>query len=185
VNVDLITVVQQRAFDAAFGRPVIQNNLRAIVVEAIVDLALSNGWRWCSQDWAAWDFEHDDGSRLEVKQAAAKQTWQAPARPSAPRFDIAERTGRWEGSVWIAEPGRNAHIYVFAHHPIVDETADQRDPRQWRFYVIETAKLPSARTISLQAVERLTPPSTFDELRDRAEMVRRALKKPGSPLSRG
>src|ERR1700753_2114891 len=92
----MISEVQRIAAESAFGRPLIQNNLRAIVVEAMVDLAISTDWRWCSGDWAAWDFEHTDGTRLEVKQSAAQQTWSAPKVANAPRFDIAHRQGRYE-----------------------------------------------------------------------------------------
>lgn len=176
-NSDLVLRVRQHASAAAFGSSIVQNNLRALVVEAIVDLTLPPGWRWCSQDWAGWDFEHEDGVRLEVKQTAAKQTWAAPVRPSAPRFDIAERRGRWEGSVWIDEPGRHAQLYVFAHHPIADGTAEQRDPLQWVFYLVEAARLPATRTISLRTVQQSADACTFHELGERVERARMNLSR--------
>jgi len=117
--------ISAKASEVAFGSPIIQNNLRAIVVEAIVDCALKPSWRWCSQDWSGWDFEHESGIRLELKQSAARQTWIALKCRQVPRFDIRERTGYWENGVtWIAQPGRCAQIYLFAHHPIADESAD-------------------------------------------------------------
>lgn len=74
--------IRARASEVAFGSTIIQNNLRALVVEAIVDYALKPSWRWCSQDWSGWDFEHESGVRLEVKQSAARQTWTAPSSDS-------------------------------------------------------------------------------------------------------
>jgi hypothetical protein len=170
-----VEAVQRHAATSAFGRPLIQNNLRALVVEAIVDLALPEGWRWCSADWAAWDFEHADGTYLEVKQSAARQTWAAPRNPSPPRFDIAHRKGRWDGAAWIAEPGRYAHIYVFGHHPISDDTADHRDPAQWRFYVVAAGDLPAAQSVSLRSLQALVQPCRFEGLAERAEALRRSL----------
>jgi hypothetical protein len=173
---DLIERTARRAAEAAFGRPLVQNNFRATVVEAIVDAALPEGWRWCSADWAAWDFEHEDGTRLEVKQSAAKQSWAAPAKPSPPRFDIRHRTGRWEGAVWIAEPGRYAQIYVFAHHPLLDETADHRDPLQWQFYIVPAHDLPTTQSLSLKALQVLTRACRFGHVGAQVECARLALK---------
>ena len=77
------------------------------------------------------------------------------------------RTGRWENGVdWIEEPGRSSHLYVFAHHPICDETADHREPRQWRFYVVPTTRLPDTKRIGLAAVRALTGACTYEELAD-------------------
>jgi hypothetical protein len=42
----LMEVVRRHASGAAFGRPLVQNNLRAVFVEAMVDLALPDSWRW-------------------------------------------------------------------------------------------------------------------------------------------
>jgi hypothetical protein len=170
----LVSETRRRAADAAFGQPLVQNNFRATVVEAIVEQALPQAWSWCSADWAGWDFEHRDGARLEVKQSAAKQTWAAPAKPSPARFDIAQRRGRWEGALWIPEAGRHAHLYVFAYHPVTDHTADHRDPLQWRFYVAPTAELPATRSISLKALQGLTSACGFGELGERVEALRLA-----------
>jgi hypothetical protein len=155
---------------AAFGKPLVNNVLRSIISEASVDAALDDGWKWCSGDWAGFDFIHKDGTRLEVKQSAALQSWHSPGRkPSNPKFDIARRTGIWEsGTVWIPTPGRNADLYVFAFHPVADpETADHRDPMQWEVFVVPESALPrTSKTISLSAVRRLADPVGADHLND-------------------
>lgn len=151
--------VRQHACQALFGRPLITNNFRSVIVEAMVALALGPEWQWCSADYAAWDFERDDGLRLEVKQSAARQSWSAPGdRPNRAAFDIRERLHRYEGAVRIDEPGRYADLYLFAYHDRCDETADHGDPSQWRFYVVETSRLPANQTISLSRVACLAEP---------------------------
>ena len=50
-----------------FDRPVIENVVRGKYVEAMVAELLGIGWRM-KPDWDAWDIEHDDGTRLEVRQ---------------------------------------------------------------------------------------------------------------------
>jgi hypothetical protein len=121
-----IDEIRDHVSRVAFGSPLVQNNPRALVVEAIIDCALRPSWNWVSKDWAGWDFEHaESGVRLEVKQSSARQTWTAPFQPTSPRFDIRARTGYWDdGATWVDQAGRLAQIYVFAHHPIRDDTAD-------------------------------------------------------------
>jgi hypothetical protein len=109
---------------------------------------------------------------LEVKQSSYRQTWAAPLHGKIfPAFDIRERTGRWEGAKFFAEPGRAAHIYVFAYHGVQDETADHRDPAQWLFYVVSTARLPPSKRISLLAVQRLHGGVPFADLLSEVEDV--------------
>ncbi len=162
---------------AAFWRKRITNIHRAIIVEAIVDIALRDrGWNWCAADYAGWDFQHEDGTRLEVKQSAALQSWNR-TEPSKPLFDIAPRTGYYKDGVeWIVAPGRPAQIYVFAHHPKTDEFADHRDPSQWRFYVLAEARLPDHKTIMLSSIKALDASTClFGELADTVEAIRRGL----------
>jgi hypothetical protein len=159
--------IRARVSDAAFGRPLITNVLRGLVAEAIIATALEPEWSWCSSDYSSWDFERADGSRIEVKQSAARQTWSTGSAPSKCRFDIRARQGRWEGPDWIAEPGRNAGLYIFAHQPVSTDLADHRDPQQWVFYVVAAAELPEGASLSLQRVRSLAPPTAFSELRER------------------
>ena len=121
--------IAARAASVAFGKPLVMNVLRAIIIETIVDAALGAGWKWCSGDYNGWDFEHTDRTRLEVKQSAALQSWPT-TKESAAIFDIAPRAGYWvDGIRWVKETARHAHIYVFARHPVTDiARADHRDP---------------------------------------------------------
>jgi hypothetical protein len=87
-----------RVMSEMFDKPLLNNNIRGLLVEAMIASVLHPQWTWCSADYAAWDFESEDGVWLEVKQSAARQSW-APETggASAPRFDIRERTCRWVG----------------------------------------------------------------------------------------
>lgn len=158
--------IVRAATHAAFGKPLVVNVLRSMLVEAMVATALPKPWTWCSTEYASCDFIHADGTRLEVKQSAARQSWsKQPGRVSRCSFDIAARTGFWsEGDTWIARPGRNAEIYVFAHHPVVDDTADHRRPDQWEFYTVPVTALPAAKTISLSGVRLLATVTSFQDL---------------------
>jgi hypothetical protein len=129
-------------------------------------MALEPEWELCGEDWGACDLRHRASkARVQVKQSAARQSWHGEGvRPAKPRFSIAEKTGRWEGNVWIAEPGRNADVFVFCWHPITDTSADHRDPRQWLFYIVDAAALPARKSISLAAITGLTDPTSYEML---------------------
>jgi hypothetical protein len=150
---------------AAFGGPLITNNFRGLIAEAIVASLLGSEWTWCSADYSAWDFERTDGVRMEVKQSAARQTWtRGSGKPNICSFDIRSRAGRYEGADWFAEPGRSADLYVFAHHHVSDETADHCDPQQWQFYVVPTSDLPVWKRIGMSNLRKLASSIFADQL---------------------
>lgn len=63
----------------------------------MIGVLLGDDWTYVGADWGGWDFESADYHRLEIKQSAAKQSW-AQAGPSRGVFDIAPRSGRYEGA---------------------------------------------------------------------------------------
>jgi hypothetical protein len=150
---------------AMFGKPLVTNVFRSLLVEAMVAHVLAPGWSWCASDYSSWDFQTAEGLRLEVKQSAARQTWTlAGAGPSAARFDIAHRQGSWEGPTWIHGRQRFAQIYILAHHAVAGLEADHRDPLQWVFYVIAAHQLPQSASIGLATVRRLAEAVPIDAL---------------------
>ena len=160
-----IAQVIERVSQAAFGQPLVTNVLRGHVAEAIIAAALEPEWRLCSADYSSWDFERADGMRLEVKQSATRQSWAAgPNGRASASFDIAPRTGWWDGAVWKEQPGRAAHVYVFAHHDVDEDHADHRDPSQWTFYVVPAVELPSTKRIGIGNVRRITNGCGFSSL---------------------
>jgi len=154
-----------------FDVPIMGNLYRPHYVERMIAIALGESFVLMSADWAGWDIEHRDGVRIEVKQSAALQTWtnrpSHAGRPYSGSFDIEPRKGYWaDGNKWVNEPGRQAHIYIFAWHSITDPAiADHRDASQWRFFVVLERDLPQGqKTISRTVVEKKWPSVTFDKL---------------------
>ncbi len=174
-SVPTVDEIRAKACAAALGDPLVSNIYRGLIAEIIVGAALGSEWEMCSGDWRGWDFENRSGLRLEVKQSAARQTWTGTRKATAPIFDIRMRTGYFKGADWVADPRRFAHIYVFAHHPIMDESADHRDPRQWRFHVVATDRLPIGKTISLVKVALLCDVVPWVGLKSEVENVRATL----------
>lgn len=143
-----------------FDQRLIQNQYRSTFVEAMIEPYLArHGWRHVGDNWSGWDFEHEFGTRLEVKQSAAWQTWDPfkqaasglPPKAGNGGFDIASRTGWFDsaGAVWTKEAGRPAHVYVFAWNGQFGSAADHRDPEQWEFFIVPTTALPPAKRIGL------------------------------------
>ena len=54
-----------------YKQRVMNNVPRSDYVEAIIALALKDSGWTRKEPWDAWDFEHESGLRLEVKQSAA------------------------------------------------------------------------------------------------------------------
>ena len=155
-----------------FDVPVIQNNLRGLYVEFMVAELLGDGWRHNGSDWAAYDFEHSSGVRVEVKQSAALQTWSAPAGGKRGRsFSIRVPKLEWVGSVPTPRSDRAAAIYVFAWHEDVTAQSDQREAEQWKFYVVSARSLPDQQTISLSALNKLVKPVPADQLKPTVEAM--------------
>lgn len=158
----------------AYQVPIMNNVHRSEYVEAIVAVALAeHGWSRTAP-WDSWDFVHETGFRMEVKHSAAAQLWRGGRTGSPSRFDIRARSGYWdESSGWQSSPGRHANAYVFAWHGGMGESADQREPTSWQFYVILERHLPDQKTIGLSVIRRLVEPCRVDRLHARlAEAMR-------------
>ena len=157
--------IAELASSRAFGTRLITNVLRGLVVEAIVSTALCPEWRWCSEDYFQYDFEHPTGIGLEVKQSAACQSWETKV-PSVARWDIAARSHVYEDDKWVGRPGRAAGIHVLAWNPVSDRAlADHRDPMQWQFFVVRSSSLSPTKTIGLAGAKRLASAVGISELR--------------------
>lgn len=166
-----------------FDVPLMQNSYRSdYVEEMLISYLRPDGWRHVGGDWAGWDFEHQTGARIEVKQSAALQSWhkQSPKVRTA-RFDIKARTGYWrEGTTWMPTNGRLAHIYIFAWHPVLDTAlADHREPNQWEFFVVPETELPPRATVGISRLNR--PPKSIGDVASEVEKLRAAV--PGERLA--
>ncbi|MBX3429357.1 MAG: hypothetical protein KF779_07235 [Hyphomonadaceae bacterium] len=140
---DIATRLARRLFD----RPLIQNSFRGAFVEELVSPLLAPfGWAHCGDDWGSWDFERTTGERLELKQSTAAQSWNESGKVRSPEFSIAEKRGFWAGGAFTEQPGRHAHIYVFAWHGVTDRVlADHRRLDQWSFFLLGARSLPTGQ----------------------------------------
>lgn len=150
---DVLAEIGQR-----YAEPVMGTVHRGEYVEALVALALK-GSDWNRKaPWEAWHFENDAGVGLKLKHSAR----------SSPRSGNAPEKVFWRDN---HEPrpeadGHLTHIYVFAWHGGAGESADQRDPNSWQFYVVLARDLPERKTISLKALGDLTTPCRIKGLAD-------------------
>ena len=157
---EIITRLMSRHFSSR----IIQNDFRGIVLEEIVAAALEPDWTLCSEAWSGWDFVNQAGLRLQVKNSAARQSWEGA--PSSGSFKIGAAKGYYRGGTdWVAKPGRHAEVYILSWHPRTDEATDHRNPDQWIFYVINVRDLPEQTTIALSRLERQWPAVGYSELR--------------------
>lgn len=164
----------KRLVDHLLGKPIVGNAFRGTLVEAILAGVLEPEWRWRADGWGSFDFEGPNGMGLEVKQSAVRQDWHDDtSMPATGRFDIAARTGRWDGKDWVTAPGRAAAIYIFAWHPIFDpEIADHRQPDQWQFHVVLAKHLPAQKSIGLSAIQALAHPIGIGKVQSALRVLR-------------
>lgn len=163
--------VIQKAADFIFGKPLVTNVYRSVLVEAIIDIVLPD-WDWCAADYASHDFVHrPDRIRLEVKQSALKQSWETKT-PAKPSWDIKPRTGEWLNGTWVPGKGRKADIYVLALHRDYGDGADHRDPTQWRFFVILASDLPKTQRLQLKKAQLLAQDVGVEGLATEVEKLR-------------
>jgi hypothetical protein len=164
----IVGQIFNRIVHSLFDQPIMGNVPRSHFAERMVEIGLGAGFSLASADWAPWDIDHESGTRIEVKQSAATQTW-SRGRPGSGRFDIALRTGYWTGggSRWVELRARHANLYVFCWHPeVVLELVDQRNPYQWKFFIVPAADLPEQKSISRLHLEAKWPAVEFSQLRE-------------------
>lgn len=149
--------VLSKLFDRLYRGPIIRNDLRGELVEEIVVLALAPEWRLCGSDWGACDLLHEEsGLKIQVKQSASRQSWPSGKTGyGAPRYSIATKTGRYEGTDWIAGQGRNVDVFIFAWHGVTGPECDHADPSQWKFHAVAEPGLPAQKSLGLQQIQRL------------------------------
>jgi len=147
----------------------VSNATRGILAEYLVAQALGIAADGVREEWAAYDLETPDGTRIEVKSAAYVQSWQQ-RRLSQISFRVS-KTLAWDrySNRYGSEPKRHADVYVFAllaHKE--QETLNPLDVSQWEFFVLPTVVLDkrerSQHSITLPSLRRLAEPVSFREL---------------------
>jgi len=130
-------------------------------------LGIANGS--VREEWAAYDLEARDKTKIEVKSAAFIQSWQRKEL-SRISFNVSKKTA-WdrETNKQGREPVRTADVYVFALLAHKDQgTINPLDVSQWELYVLPTKTLDkrkrSQHSITLPSLRKLTSPVKYFNL---------------------
>lgn len=168
-----------RRYDAQ----VMNNSERGRYVEVAVAHLLGAPWR-LSAPWRGYDLVHPDGTLIEVRQTARRQSWTLPGNkpPKQVRFRIAPRLGVFDGVLDAppradAQPVRAAHLYVLAYHHQFERPVDHRDLDAWRFWALPTAMLPPhAKSMAISTLQRHARPVSAWEIAEEVERVLTAMR---------
>ena len=168
-----------------YDRSVMSNTHRATYAECLVGELLARDWSppWTwGYDRAPWDLENRFGIYLKIEQSALLRPWRRGkglVRRQTPRFPIAPPKGFWaEDDVWIDRADHRVDIHVFAWHGVDDgPLTDQREPDQWRFFVVPTSSLPADRPhIGLDGLEEMTDAVGYEALYSTVEEIAAELR---------
>ena len=160
---------------------VVSNATRGVVAEYLVAQALGVAVGNVREEWAAFDLELPNGTRIEVKSAAYIQSWYQKEL-SIISFGV-RKTRAWDKktNTQSEEKRRQADVYVFALLAHTDQnTLDPLDVCQWQFFVLPTVTLDrrerSQESITLPSLHKLTRAITFSEIGSAVEEASRIQK---------
>ena len=160
---DLLSFWQWSASD------VVTNATRGILAEYLVGQALGVAPGSVREEWAAYDLETHNGTRVEVKSAAFIQSW--PQKALSRISFMVPKTRAWdkETNRHSHEAKRQADVYVFALLGHTDQqTIDPLNVSQWEFFVLPTVRLDrrerSQHSITLPSLRKLANSVAFAEL---------------------
>ena len=157
------------------GSSLMDNTARGMLAEFLVATAVGQQ-EIPRVEWERFDLRTPSGVTIEVKSAAAIQSWKQ-AGPTPIQFTIGPRQG-WdpETGKYIEQARRWADLYVFC----VLEGADPLDMDKWQFYVLPSAVLDDAcrqqQAIRLGPLKLLSPRAcSYRDLKRTIEDVGRQL----------
>lgn len=143
-----------------FDQRIIASQFRtAYFVEMIEPLLQKYGWCAIGEPGVGCEFEHPEGCRLKVMQAAALQPrFKEHKLETQPVFNIRPRKNSFsqedrKRSVNFS----SADIYLIGWHPGVSvERVDHREPTQWQFFVLPSRLLPRGQqTVGLARIREI------------------------------
>lgn len=157
-----------------YTAPILNNAHRGDVVEMMVLAALGPEWKFVGLGWHPWDLQRGKGdsrTRIQVKQTAALQLWGQTRTPTL-SFGWSSKPPSYfkrdnpdeeiESEGWFCE------VFVFGVHQDSNQaTADQVDPRQWKFLAIPTCDLrKGTNSMVLTKALKIWPLVSWRELPD-------------------
>lgn len=130
-------------------------------------------------EWEPFDLRTPSGLTIEVKSAAALQSWKQTA-PTPIQFAIGPRRG-WDPVTgrYSEQVRRWADLYVFC----VLEGTDPLDLDRWEFYVLSSAVLDEK--CGQQKTIRLDPLKQLSSRRCNYQDLSHAIEEVGSRIARG
>lgn len=142
------------------GSDLLSNITRGRIAEYLVAKALGIPTNGVRNEWDAWDLQHPNGLKIEVKSAAYLQSWQQ-ANLSPISFSI-RKARLWSSVMGMTPdaPKRHADVYVLAllHHQD-KSTVNLLDLSQWTFWMLRTTTLDqyerSQTSITLRSLRRI------------------------------
>jgi hypothetical protein len=148
------------------------NATRGRLAEYIAARALNLPTTGVRNEWAAFELQTAEGTKVEVKSAAYIQSWHQNAL-SRISFEV-PKTKPWDPDTnrQGQEASRQADVYVFALLAHQDKaTVDPLDLSQWQFFVVPTKKLNdrtrSQHSITVKSLQALAEgPLGFHSLAD-------------------
>jgi hypothetical protein len=142
------------------GSDLLSNVTRGRIAEYLIAKALGIATDFVRNEWDAWDLQHPNGLKIEVKSAAHLQSWRQ-LKLSPVSFSI-RKAQLWssESGASRDEPKRHADLYIFAllHHQD-KSSVNPLDLSQWSFWMVPTSILDkyerSQTSITLRSLERV------------------------------
>jgi hypothetical protein len=153
----------------------VSNSLRGVLAEYLVAQAIGVTNGTVREEWAAYDLETLDGTRVEVKSAAYIQSWHQDSL-SKITFSV-RKTRAWDKQTnkQCMIIRRQADVYVFALLKHTQQsTIDPLNVAQWEFFVVPTIMLDnrkrSQHSITLPSLQSLIGESVrYSELKHAIE----------------
>lgn len=167
-----------------YGERILNNAHRGDIVEAMVLLALGDGWRHVGLGWHPWDLQFGSGGnrvRVQVNQTAALQLWgntvrrslQFEWKPNAPSyFERDNPDEEIENEGWFCD------LFIFGIHDETDPyKADQADPAQWNFVVVPVCDLEQGlRSMTLKKATDRWAPVSWNQLQEEVDRKLTAIR---------
>jgi len=153
----------------------LSNAIRGTLAEFIVATAMEIDLSCVREEWDAYDFETNEGIKIEVKTSAFLQTW-LQKEYSKIKFSIKPAFS------WNAETNetseiksRPSNVYVFCLLKHKDKkTVNPLILDQWDFYVISTKKINeifgNQSSIQLNSLQKIIKSISYNELKEKIKM---------------
>ncbi len=141
--------IKNAMFKGIFDRPIMDNTFRGYWCEYMLAEAIGEECRHVGEGWHAWDMQlgedtqdFPDRIRVQVKNSAARQIWHTDKDSTSKcQWMLSYRKrpdylGMDGVQIPCEKQGFMCDIFILCLHDRSDDHADQRDPHQWKFYLV-------------------------------------------------